>query len=56
MVREAIDSGVAVLPGSAFHADPRDGRNTLRLSIAAVQDQFIDQGVQRLAMLIESKV
>ncbi|OLL70464.1 Transcriptional regulator, GntR family domain / Aspartate aminotransferase [Pseudonocardia sp. Ae168_Ps1] len=56
VVREAIDSGVAVLPGSAFHADPRDGRNTLRLSIAAVQDQFIDQGVQRLAMLIESKV
>jgi 2-aminoadipate transaminase len=46
---EAIQSGVAYLPGSAFMAEPSRGRKNLRLCFAAAPLSDIEPGVKILA-------
>ena len=53
LLKEAIkELRVAFVPGAAFHPD-RSGRNTLRLSYSLNEPEVIDQGIRRLARLVE---
>ena len=47
----AADSGVAVVPGMLFFPDGR-GRDGLRLSFSLVEEDLIDDGVERLGSLL----
>lgn len=49
--RRAAAVGVAVVPGVPFFPDGRGGAN-LRLSFSRVEDELIDEGVERLAALV----
>ena len=49
--RRAADAGVAVVPGVPFFPDGRGGAN-LRLSFSRVDDELIEEGVERLAALV----
>lgn len=49
--RSAATAGVAVVPGAPFFPDGRGGAN-LRLSFSRVDDELIDEGVERLAALV----
>lgn len=46
--RLARDAGVAAVPGSSFHADPRRGRNLLRFAFCK-RRETLEDAVQRLA-------
>jgi 2-aminoadipate transaminase len=50
-VRSAAAAGVAVVPGVPFFPDGR-GRSNLRISFSRVEDELIDDGVERLAALL----
>ena len=52
LAQRAAVAGVAVVPGSPFFPDSRGGSN-LRLSFSRVEDEQIDEGVERLAALVE---
>ena len=47
----AVERGVAVVPGTPFFPDGRGTRN-VRLSFSRVEDEHIDEGIERLASLI----
>jgi len=47
----AAAAGVAIVPGTPFFPDGR-GSTNLRLSFSRVEDELIDEGVERLAALI----
>jgi 2-aminoadipate transaminase len=47
----AATRGVAVVPGIPFFPDGRGGEN-VRLSFSRVQDELIDEGIERLAALV----
>jgi 2-aminoadipate transaminase len=51
VARRAAANGVAVVPGVPFYPDGR-GRDSLRLSFSRIEDELIDEGVERLAALI----
>jgi 2-aminoadipate transaminase len=51
LARRAAANGVAVVPGVPFYADGRGG-DSLRLSFSRVEDELVDEGVERLAALI----
>ena len=51
LARRAVDSGVAVVPGAPFFPDGRGGEN-VRLSFSRVEDDLIDEGVERLGALV----
>lgn len=54
MFQEALDNGVAYVPGSIFYGNsPR--KNTLRLNFTFVEKKEISEGVERLGALIQSK-
>jgi 2-aminoadipate transaminase len=53
VARAAVDRGVAVVPGAPFYPDERGGEN-LRLSFSRVQDELIDEGIERLGAVIGS--
>jgi 2-aminoadipate transaminase len=40
---------VAFVPGAPFHADPADGKNTLRLNFSGATPDKIEEGMQRLS-------
>ena len=50
--RAAAAAGVAVVPGLPFFPDGRRGRSNLRISFSRVEDELIDEGVERLAALV----
>ena len=54
LAQRALKSGVAVVPGEPFFPDGR-GSNNVRLSFSRVDDELIDEGIQRLAALITSE-
>jgi len=54
LAQRALKSGVAVVPGDPFFPDGR-GSNNVRLSFSRVDDELIDEGIQRLAALITSE-
>jgi 2-aminoadipate transaminase len=49
----ALERGVAFVSGAAFHSEPGTGGNTLRLSFSSSQPEEIDEGVQRLAPVLQ---
>jgi 2-aminoadipate transaminase len=51
LARRAVESGVAVVPGSLFYPDGRGGDN-VRLSFSMVDESLIDDGIERLASLV----
>jgi len=53
LARRAAEQGVAVVPGSLFFPDGR-GRDNLRLSFSMVDEDLIDEGIDRLASLISA--
>ncbi len=48
----AVEHGVAVVPGSLFFSDDRGGDN-VRLSFSLVDEGEIDEGIERLASLVQ---
>ena len=52
LARQAVDRGVAIVPGSLFFADG-SGRNNVRLSFSLVEEAKIDDGIERLASLVK---
>ncbi len=55
MVERAIENKVAYVIGSAFHAD-RNGINTMRLNFTYSSDEFIEEGIKRLADTIKAEI
>jgi 2-aminoadipate transaminase len=53
LARQAVDRGVAIVPGSLFFADGR-GADNVRLSFSLVDEAQIDDGIERLASLLTS--
>jgi 2-aminoadipate transaminase len=52
LARRAVESGVAIVPGSLFFPDDRGGDN-VRLSFSLVDETKIDDGIERLASLVK---
>jgi 2-aminoadipate transaminase len=52
IVMEAIDAGVAFVPGKPFHPDG-SGDNTLRLNFANAGHEAIVEGVKRLSVVLK---
>lgn len=53
LARRAVERGVAIVPGSLFYPDGRGGNN-VRLSFSLVDEAAIDDGIERLASLVNS--
>jgi 2-aminoadipate transaminase len=51
LAQQAVDRGVAIVPGSLFYADGR-GANNVRLSFSLVDEALIDEGIERLASVL----
>ena len=51
LARGALERGVAIVPGEPFFPDRR-GSNSARLSFSRVEDERIEDGIERLAALI----
>lgn len=54
VAREALENGVAVVPGEEFHVS--GGENTLRLNFSNPPVEAIDQGIARLASAVKTKM
>jgi 2-aminoadipate transaminase len=54
VARRAAAGGVAVVPGVPFFPDGR-GTDNLRISFSRVEDELIDDGVERLARAIDEE-
>jgi 2-aminoadipate transaminase len=52
LARQAVEHGVAIVPGSLFFPDERGGNN-VRLSFSLVDEGKIDDGIERLASLVK---
>jgi 2-aminoadipate transaminase len=52
LANRAVESGVAIVPGSLFFPDERGGDN-VRLSFSLVDEAQIDEGIERLASLVK---
>jgi len=52
VARRAVDEGVAIVPGAPFFPGTGGGGN-VRLSFSRVEDDLIDEGIKRLASVIE---
>ncbi|CAN5666609.1 PLP-dependent aminotransferase family protein [soil metagenome] len=55
VAREAVDEGVAVVPGAPFFPGG-GGESHVRLSFSRVEDDLIDEGIKRLASVIEQQI
>ena len=53
LAQQAVERGVAIVPGTLFYADGR-GANNVRLSFSLVDEAQIDDGIERLASLLVS--
>jgi 2-aminoadipate transaminase len=51
LARRALERGVAIVPGSLFFPDGRGGQN-VRLSFSLVNEEVIDDGIERLASVV----
>ena len=55
LLPQAVDKGVAFVPGAAFYADEPDPR-TLRLSFVTASEEQIHIGIAALAQAIRESV
>jgi 2-aminoadipate transaminase len=53
LAQRAVERGVAVVPGALFFSDDR-GANNVRLSFSLVAEAEIDEGIERLASLVNA--
>jgi 2-aminoadipate transaminase len=53
LAQQAVERGVAIVPGTLFYADGRGAAN-VRLSFSLVDEGLIDDGIERLASLVSS--
>jgi 2-aminoadipate transaminase len=53
LAQQAVERGVAIVPGTLFYADGR-GATNVRLSFSLVDEALIDDGIERLASLLSS--
>jgi 2-aminoadipate transaminase len=51
LARRAVEHGVGIVPGGPFFPDGR-GADTVRLSFSLVDEQLIDEGIERLGALL----
>jgi 2-aminoadipate transaminase len=54
LAKDALDRGVAVVPGSPFYHDGRRGH--LRISFSRVEDGLITEGVRRLSLALKARL
>jgi 2-aminoadipate transaminase len=54
--QEALDAGVAYVPGGVFYPTPGGGKNTLRLSFCAVEEAKLLEGARRLGSILHSQL
>lgn len=52
LLQKAIDEKVAFVPGNSFYADG-SGHNTMRLNFSYVEPERIEEGIKRLAGVLE---
>jgi 2-aminoadipate transaminase len=55
VLKKAVESKVAFVPGVAFHPDGR-GHNTLRLNFSNAQPAQIETGIRRLGRVLEAEM
>lgn len=55
MLAEAVEHGVTFVPGAAFFPDGR-GRNCMRLAFCYADPDRIEEGIRRLAEVLESRL
>jgi len=55
LLREAVEEGVAFVPGAAFHADG-SGRNTMRLNFSYAPPELIEEGIRRLGGVLKRQL
>ncbi|MFC2082983.1 PLP-dependent aminotransferase family protein [Candidatus Bipolaricaulota bacterium] len=55
MLKRAIESKVAYVPGAAFFVDGT-GQNTMRLSFSSSTPAEIDEGIRRLAEVVKAEI
>lgn len=55
LLAEAVEHGVTFVPGSAFYP-PGQGRHCLRLAFCYAEPEAIDEGIRRLAEVIEDRL
>lgn len=55
VLEKAIEHHVAFVPGVAFHPHG-DGRNTMRLNFSNAQPEQIEQGIQRIGMVLAKEM
>ncbi len=53
LMEEAVRAKVAYVPGFAFYADPKRGRNTMRLNFSNAQPEQIEEGIRRLGNMLK---
>ncbi len=51
LAKRAVEQGVGIVPGALFFPDGRGGDN-VRLSFSMVDEEQVDQGIERLASLV----
>jgi 2-aminoadipate transaminase len=51
LAQRAVEQGIGIVPGSLFFPDGR-GTNNVRLSFSMVDESQIDEGIERLALLV----
>jgi DNA-binding transcriptional MocR family regulator len=52
LARRAVERSVGIVPGSLFFPDGR-GADSVRLSFSLVDEAQIDEGIERLAALVD---
>jgi 2-aminoadipate transaminase len=55
MLAEAVERGVTYAPGNGFYPDGR-GKNCMRLAFCYAEPAAIDEGIRRLAEVIEDRL
>lgn len=55
-LKQAIEAGVAYVKGAAFYTDGTSGRNCLRLNFSQPSPKQIENGIARLATIIEANL
>lgn len=55
MLQKAVDAGVQYIPGAGFYSDGR-GKQNLRLSYSALNEEQIDTGIARLAAVTRKEM
>ncbi len=56
LLTKALKQRVAFVTGKAFYADPRDGKNAMRLNFTHPSDDIITEGLKRLGSVMNQEL